>query len=121
SVMPSKATLVLRLSTVLALPAEAASCECPSVISMMTSLEVIGWPLLKLSAMTEAWLGSCASQVSKLPRTKSESVAVGLWEERVSARKVEKQAFRPREVRFTPSSRNSPGKATFPGVLLLLV
>src|SRR5262245_51606799 len=40
--------------------------------------------------------------------TKSESVAVGLWEERVSAMKVEKQPFRPRAVRLTPSSRNSP-------------
>ena len=47
----------------------------------------------------------------KLPTTKSESVAVGLWEERVSARKLEKQALRPRAVRFTPSSRNSPAAA----------
>src|SRR5713226_6224953 len=44
----------------------------------------------------------------KLPTTKSESVAVGLWEERVSARKLEKQPLRPRAVRSTPSSRNSP-------------
>src|SRR5262245_31997711 len=88
---------------------------------MITSLEVIGWPLLKLDAETDAVLGSCTSQLWKLPSTKSESVAVGLCDERVSATKVEKQASRPREVRLTPSSRNSPGRATFPGVLLLLV
>src|SRR5262249_24078367 len=56
-----------------------------------------------------------------LPITKSESVAVGLWEERVSAMKLEKQPPRPRALRFTPSSRNSPGKAPLLGVLLLLV
>src|SRR5438128_11730622 len=44
----------------------------------------------------------------KLPVKKSESVAVGLVEERVSARKVEKQPDSPRAVRSTPSSRNSP-------------
>src|SRR5262245_21482366 len=44
----------------------------------------------------------------KLPSTKSERVAVGDWEERVSARKEEKQPSRPRAVRSTPSSRNSP-------------
>src|SRR5262249_7730332 len=58
-------------------------------------------------------------QVLKLPVTKSERVAVGLWEERVSARKVEKQAFRPRALRFTPSSRNSPAAGEV--CLLLLV
>src|SRR5262249_22240587 len=83
--------------------------------------EVIDWPLLKLSAETDAVLGSCRSQELKLPSTKSESVAVGLCDERVSAMKVEKQASQPKEVRVTPSSRNSPGRAPFPGVLLLLV
>src|SRR2546425_6086544 len=85
---------------------------------MRTWLEVIGamW-----SAETVAVLGSSNLQVLKLPNAKSESVALGLCEERVSARKLEKQELRPREVRFTPSSRNSPGRATPPGVLLLLV
>src|SRR5690349_11795232 len=80
----------------------------PSLISMTTLLEVIGWPLLKLLAWTEAWLGSITSQVLKLPSTKSERVAVGDCEERVSARKLEKQPLRPRPVRLMPSSRNSP-------------
>src|SRR5437870_8900492 len=44
----------------------------------------------------------------KLPTTKSDRVAVGDWDERVSARKAEKQPLRPRAVRSTPSSRNSP-------------
>src|SRR5215471_918474 len=44
----------------------------------------------------------------KLPITKSDRVAVGLWDERVSARKLAKQPCRPRAVRSTPSSRNSP-------------
>src|SRR5262245_59338217 len=61
-----------------------------------------------LSAWRWAVLGSGNSQFSKLPITKSESVAVGLAEERVSARKLAKQLPRPRELRFTPSSRNSP-------------
>src|SRR5262249_32507952 len=39
---------------------------------------------------------------------KSDRVAVGCWEERVSAMKVEKQPCKPRAVRSTPSSRNSP-------------
>src|SRR5438128_5515196 len=84
---------------------------------MRTWLEVIGamW-----SAETVAVLGSSNLQVLKLPNAKSESVALGLCEERVSARKLEKQELRPREVRFTPSSRNSPCKAT-PEFLLLSV
>src|SRR5437667_1428940 len=44
----------------------------------------------------------------KLPVTKSDSVAVGDCEERVSARNAEKQPPKPRAVRSTPSSRNSP-------------
>src|SRR5262245_2041245 len=44
----------------------------------------------------------------RLPITKSESVAVGLWEERVSARKLAKRPSRLRAVRSAPSSRNSP-------------
>src|SRR5262245_23545753 len=44
----------------------------------------------------------------KLPSTKSDKVAVGDCEERVSARNAEKQPSRPRAVRSTPSSRNSP-------------
>src|SRR5262245_44077202 len=44
----------------------------------------------------------------KLPTTKSESVAVGDCDERVSARNAEKQPSRPSAVRSTPSSRNSP-------------
>src|SRR5215475_2963478 len=72
---------------------------------MTAWLEVIG---SIPSAWTVAVLGSVAMQVLKLPSTKSESVAVGLCDERVSARKVEKQPCRPRPVRLTPSSRNSP-------------
>src|SRR5207249_3657550 len=71
-----------------------------------TWLEVIG---AIPSAWTVAVLGRSSRQVLKLPITKSESVAVGLCDERVSARKLEKQLPRPRAVRFTPSSRNSPG------------
>src|SRR4051794_654719 len=44
----------------------------------------------------------------KLPATKSDRVAVGDWDDRVSARKAEKQPSSPRAVRSTPSSRNSP-------------
>src|SRR5262249_7391406 len=44
----------------------------------------------------------------KWPTTKSDRVAVGDWEERVSARKLEKHPPSPRAVRSTPSSRNSP-------------
>src|SRR5262245_2734558 len=42
------------------------------------------------------------------PTTKSERVAVGLWDERVSARKLAKQPCRPSAVRSTPPSKNSP-------------
>src|SRR5215475_11137497 len=73
---------------------------------MTAWLEVIG---SIPSAWTVAVLGSVAMQVLKLPSTKSESVAVGLCDERVSARKLEKQPCRPRAVRLMPSSRNSPG------------
>ena len=85
---------------------------------MRTWSEVIGGMSF---AWTVAVLGSSNWQVLKLPITKSERVAVGLWDERVSARKLEKQPPSPRAVRSTPSSRNYPGNATFPGVLLLLV
>src|SRR5262245_1476117 len=44
----------------------------------------------------------------KLPIVKSESVAVGDCDERVSAIKVAKQPSRPNAVRSMPSSRNSP-------------
>src|SRR6476646_7588326 len=44
----------------------------------------------------------------KLPTTKSDRVAVGAWDDRVSARKAEKHPSSPRAVRSTPSSRNSP-------------
>src|SRR5438132_210277 len=47
-------------------------------------------------------------QTGKLPTTKSDSVAVGDCEERVSAKNEEKQPLRPRAVRSTPSSRSSP-------------
>src|SRR5262245_66517812 len=60
------------------------------------------------SAETVAVLGRSNRQVLKLPMTKSDKVAVGLCEERVSARKLAKQLPRPRAVRSTPSSRNSP-------------
>src|SRR5262245_35498125 len=60
-------------------------------------------------AWTVAALGSSNRQGLKLPITKSDSVAVGLWLERVSARKFEKHPPRPRALKFTPSSRNSPG------------
>src|SRR5262249_5128513 len=52
--------------------------------------------------------GAARLHSGKLPSTKSDSVAVGLWDERVSAMNVEKQPCRPRAVRSTPSSRNSP-------------
>src|SRR5262249_52131660 len=83
---------------------------CPPVMVTVTGgLEVIGTPLLKLSALTVAVLVSTTWQVSKFgPSAKSDSVADGLWEERVSARKLVKQGLRPSEVRLTPTSRNSP-------------
>src|SRR5256885_16881636 len=40
--------------------------------------------------------------------TKSDSVAVGLCDERVSARKLEKHPWSPSAVRSPPSSKNSP-------------
>src|SRR5262249_37424131 len=52
--------------------------------------------------------GAARLHTGKLPRTKSDKVAVGLCEERVSAMKLAKQPSRPRAVRSTPSSRNSP-------------
>src|SRR5262245_24278149 len=58
-------------------------------------------------------------QVLKFPNAKSDSVAVGLCEERVSARKLEKQALRPRALRFTPSSRNSPAAGWWAPPLLV--
>src|SRR5262249_21316478 len=98
-------------------PAEFASRACPSTTVMVTTSDLMGWPPLKLEAETDAWLGSGSLQVLKLPITKSESVAVLLCEERVSATKLEKHASRPRAVRLTPSSRNSP--AAGPEFLLL--
>src|SRR3954451_17045399 len=83
---------------------------------MTTWLEVIG---AMPSAWTVAVLGRSSLHVLKLPITKSERVAVGLCDERVSARKFEKQSPRPGAVRFTPSSRNSP--AAGPVFLLLSV
>src|SRR5262245_12334783 len=83
---------------------------------MTTWLDVIGG---MPSAETVAVLGSSSRQVLKLPRTKSDRVAVGLWEERVSAMKLEKQPPRPSAVRSTPSSRNSP--AAGPELWLLSV
>src|SRR4051812_15602363 len=77
----------------------------PSTMVMTTRLDVIG---AIPSALTVAVFGRSRRQVLKLPITKSESVAVGLWLERVSAMKLEKQPPKPRAVRFTPSSRNSP-------------
>src|SRR5678815_3932941 len=44
----------------------------------------------------------------KLPITKSDKVAVGDCDERVSARKLAKQPSIPRALRSTPTSRNSP-------------
>src|SRR5260370_22125721 len=55
----------------------------------------------------------------KLPNAKSDRVAVGDWDERVSARKVEKQPCRPRAVRSTPSSRNSPAAGCVAPLLLV--
>src|SRR5262249_55474244 len=80
-------------------PLEVASRPAPSVMVRTTALEVIGWPLLKLDAETWAVLDRVTRQVSKFgPSTKSDSVADGLCEERVSARKLVKQALRPRDV-----------------------
>src|SRR5262249_36876119 len=70
-----------------------------------TWLDVIaGMP----SAWTVAELGSRNWQLLKLPITKSDKVGVGLWADRVSAMKLEKQPPNPRAGRSTPSSRNSP-------------
>src|SRR5438552_6483835 len=55
----------------------------------------------------------------KLPITKSERVAVGDCDERVSARKLEKQPCKPRAVRSTPSSRNSPAAGCVAPLLLV--
>src|SRR5262245_376121 len=55
----------------------------------------------------------------KLPMTKSESVAVGLWELWVTARKVEKQLSKPSAVRSTPSSKNSPRAGLLSPLLLV--
>src|SRR5262245_40644365 len=85
-------------------PAPPAS-SCPSVIVIRTELDVIGGIP---SAWTVAVLGRGNVQVLKLPMTKSDNVAVGLCDERVSAMKFEKQPPRPSAVRSTPSSRNSP-------------
>src|SRR5262245_4229050 len=82
-----------------------ASASCPSVIVITTSFEVIGG---MPSAETVALLGRSSRQVLKLPITKSDRVAVGLWDDRVSAMKLAKQLPRPSAVRSTPSSRNSP-------------
>src|SRR5262249_35526940 len=104
-------------------PAALASSAAPSATVMITVSVLIGptWTTggPGMSYDSDAWLGRSRWQVLKLPSTKSDSVAVGLCDDRVSARKVEKQVPRPRALRLTPSSRNSPGKATFPGVLLL--
>src|SRR5690242_19400695 len=51
--------------------------------------------------------------------TKSERIAVGLCDERVSAIKVEKQPWRPSAVRSTPSSRNSPAAGIFEPLLFV--
>jgi hypothetical protein len=71
-----------------------------------TWLEVIGPIWITggpgMSAWTDAALGSCRLQVLKLPITKSESVAVGLCDERVSARKLVKHVPSPSALRFTP-------------------
>src|SRR5207249_3048911 len=99
----------LRSVTPTPLPSPAGSCGMaawPSTMVMTTWLDVIG---AMPSACTVAVLGRSSRQVLKLPMTKSDSVAVGDCDERVSARKLEKQVPRPRAVRLTPSSRNSPG------------
>src|SRR5436189_2770157 len=83
---------------------------------MITSFDVIG---SIPSALTVALLGRLRLHVLKLPITKSESVAVGLCEDRVSARKLEKQPPRPNELRFTPSSRNSPAAGAVSRLLLI--
>src|SRR5262245_47838557 len=88
--------------------------SCPSTTVIIAWFDVIG---AIPSAATVAVFGSSSRQVLKLPVTKSESVAVGLCDERVSARKLEKQPPRPSAVKSTPSSRNSP--AAGPVFLLL--
>src|SRR5262249_53288703 len=57
---------------------------------------------------TPANCGAARLQSGKLPTTKSDRVAVGDCDERVSARKLVKQPSRRRAVRSIPSSRNSP-------------
>src|SRR3954451_24633668 len=81
---------------------------------MITWFDVIG---AIPSAFTVAVFGKSSRQLLKLPTTKSDSVAVGLWLERVSAMKLEKHPPRPSAVRLTPSSRNSPAA----GPLFLLL
>ena len=63
--------------------------------------------------------GAARLHSGKLPITKSDNVAVGDCEERVSARKLEKQPCRPRAVRSTPSSRNSPAAGCVAPLLLV--
>ena len=70
------------------------------LIVITTWLVVIG---AMPSALTVAVFGRSSRQVLKLPITKSDSVAAGLWLERVSAMKLEKHPPRPSAVRFTPS------------------
>src|SRR5258706_14773867 len=83
---------------------------CPATIVMIPWLEVIG---SIPSALTVAVFGRSRRQVLKLPITKSDSVAVGLFDESVSARKLEKQPPSPSELRLTPSSKNSPHERPF--------
>src|SRR5262249_29146117 len=87
---------------------------------MRTELEGMS-SVAGLVALRWAVLSRSNSQVGNAPTTKSERVALVLVEARVSARKLAKQELRPRAVRLMPTSRNSPGKAVFPGTLLLLV
>src|SRR5262249_37849697 len=57
--------------------------------------------------------GAARLHSGKLPSTKSDRVAVGLCDDRVSARKLVKQPSMPSAVRSTPSSRNSPAAGWF--------
>src|SRR5262249_34652668 len=101
------------------LPCAVGICAMPVGVTVMVALA--GGGEVALSAGTVAVLGRTNTQPGSVPTTKSERVALRLCEERVSATKLAKQELRPRAVRLTPSSRNSPVKKSWLPVLLLLV
>src|SRR5438128_669510 len=60
-------------------------------------------------------VASSAEQLAKLPPTKSDSVEVNDWEERVSARKEEKHSVsKPNALRLMPPSKNVRVERSWP-------